>query len=281
MPTACICRTVCMLHDLWAWHPPVGTWIGVLGFLGVAVALVRDPKEISQGEKAIWIIVLFVLLGLELKTLYQDRDEHDAAERESRERSEQNFKGIAGGIESAIEQSQQEFNATMKQSDKELNGITRTLDTFTGSESYAYLSYVPRQGFLSFVHKGDYPLYGVTARIVDLDQIQQNLLGVVVSVGDMIKGHAAMHPIPNGLPLQGDHFNANVFFNARNGDWIETFRAHQTKDGWARAMRVEGRFTILKKAKPMCETVDRQFQLDSEGKVEKDWTPDPKLPHCQ
>lgn len=255
--------------------------MGVLGFLGVAVALIRDPKEISQREKALWLTILFVLLGLELKTLYQDRDEHDAAERESRERSERNFKEIASGIEGAIEQSKKEFDATMKRSDRELDGITRTLDTFTGAESYAYLTYVPTQGFLSFVHRGDYPLYGVTARIVDLDQVQSNLLGVVVPVGDMIKGHAAMLQIPNGLPLQGDHFNANIFFNSRNGDWVEKFRARQTKDGWARAMRVEGRFTTLKKEKPMCETIDRQFQLDLKGKVEKDWTPDLKLPRCQ
>ena len=100
-------------------------------------------------------------------------------------------------------------------------------------------------------------------------------------VGDMIQQHVSMRPVTGELPLQGEHFNANIFFNARNGDWTETFRSHKTKNGWARAIRVEGLFTTLKKEKPMCETIDRQFQLDSEGKVEKGWIPDSRLPRCE
>jgi len=118
---------------MWAWHPPVGTWIGVLGFLGVIVAIVRDPKEISQREKVVWIMALFLLLGLELKTLYQDRDEHDAAERESRERSEENFREIAKGIEkttSDVGRAIDALDTTLKEGrdhfDQTMNGISRT-----------------------------------------------------------------------------------------------------------------------------------------------------------
>jgi hypothetical protein len=72
-----MCRTVCVLLDLWNWHPPVGVWIGVLGLLGVVVPLLRDFSQMKKGEKAVWTAVLFVLLLLELKSVYQDRREHD------------------------------------------------------------------------------------------------------------------------------------------------------------------------------------------------------------
>jgi hypothetical protein len=49
---------------------------------------------------------------LEIKSVYQDRHEHDREEREARARSEQNFRTIAEGIGSAIDQSQKQFEAT-------------------------------------------------------------------------------------------------------------------------------------------------------------------------
>src|SRR5579864_3208711 len=61
-----------MFHALWAWHPPVGVWIGVLRLAGIIVPLVRDPKEMGKWEKATWTFVLFALLLLEMKTVYQD-----------------------------------------------------------------------------------------------------------------------------------------------------------------------------------------------------------------
>lgn len=271
----------------WQWHPPVGIFIALLAVLGVLVPWFRG-NEIGKGERAFWTFLMFSFVGLEIRTIYLDQAQHEREQAFARCQQLESFQNIANRIEQAIDQSQLEFNATMKRSDKvlalqgrELSEIAKTIDTFTGSESYACLTDVPNQGFLAFTHEGDYPLYGVSARIVDLDQMPQNLIGVTISVGDMIKSHVVMRQIPYGIPLEGDHFNANIFFNARNGDWVEKFRARKTRDGWGRAIRVEGMFTTLKKGKPMCETVDRQFQLDSDGKVEKDWTPDSKLPRCE
>jgi hypothetical protein len=158
---------------------------------------------------------------------------------------------------------------------------SETINQFTGSESYAVLMYVPSQTFLAFVHAGKYPLYEVSARIADLDQIRTNLVGVTVSVGDMIQGHANTEPIPAGIPTSGDHFNANIFFTARNGDWTELLRVVRVNDGWARAIRVMGRFTSLKKEKVMCETIDPKFPRDATDLL-KEFKPldGPKLPHC-
>ena len=64
-------------------------------------------------EKALWTAVMFVLLGLELKTVYQDRREHD--EEQARARSEQTaqFNRIAVGISQTISASERQFEATM------------------------------------------------------------------------------------------------------------------------------------------------------------------------
>jgi hypothetical protein len=270
-----------MLHEFLAWHPPVGVWIGILGLLGVIVPLIRDPKEISRGEKAAWTLILFMLLLLEVKSVYQDRNEHDEAEKESRQRSEQNFREIANGIQETVN----ELNTTIKEGrehfDRTMAGIAGTISTQTGGSSYAYLSFVPEQHFLFFAHAGKYPLYGVVARIVDLDQAKNNPFGITVTVGDMIKGHGNMLDVPKNMTSLADHFNANVFFTARNGGWTETLRVQKKQDGWARAIRVTGEFTTFGKSKVMCETIDPKFQLDPSGQVEKDWLPDSTLPRCQ
>jgi hypothetical protein len=111
-----ICRTVCVWWELWAWHPPVGVWIGILGFLGVLVALIRDLSKIGRREKAAWVFVMFALLMLEIKSVYQDRNEHDQQQEEAREKEERSFRVIADGITGAMERSDQNFQATMQQS---------------------------------------------------------------------------------------------------------------------------------------------------------------------
>ncbi len=60
------------------WHPPVGAFIAVLALLGVIVPwLYREPKDMKAPEKALWTFVMLLLFGLELRTLYLDRDQHD------------------------------------------------------------------------------------------------------------------------------------------------------------------------------------------------------------
>jgi len=108
------------VQHVWAWHPPVGVWIGVLGFLGILVPLIRDLGKIGKVEKAVWTFVMFALLLLEIKSVYQDRNEHDQQEREAREREENNFRTIANGITDSITESQNQFKATMA-------GISNTL----------------------------------------------------------------------------------------------------------------------------------------------------------
>lgn len=48
-------------------HPPVGTYIAVLGGLAAAVTFRKEP---SVGEKAAWIVLISLLAVAEIRNLY-------------------------------------------------------------------------------------------------------------------------------------------------------------------------------------------------------------------
>lgn len=141
-------------HDLWAWHPPVGVYIGILGFLGVLVTLIRDPTKIGKWEKATWIFVMFALLLLEVKSVYQDRTEHDTEQRLAREQSERNFQGIAGGISETIKRSELQFEATMRKSDAIIDRVGDSIKSQSGGDSFAYITFTAEPAYVSFETKG-------------------------------------------------------------------------------------------------------------------------------
>jgi hypothetical protein len=71
---------VCAMSSVWYWHPPVGVY-------------------------------LFVLL--EIKSIYQDRNEHDREQVKARNEQLTNFGTIANGINASIAASQAQFQTTM------------------------------------------------------------------------------------------------------------------------------------------------------------------------
>lgn len=64
------------MSEVWDWHPPVGVWIGFLALFGVLVPYFRD--KVGGCEKALWTFIFFGLLLLEMKSVYQDRNENQA-----------------------------------------------------------------------------------------------------------------------------------------------------------------------------------------------------------
>jgi hypothetical protein len=271
--------------------PPPGYAIGALA----VVAGIMSVREIKILGKFSWVVLLVCLLITEFRAIDKDRADNEQKQKEFFEaqktgfqgiatQADTNFKETAKGLEAAIIASQIQFNATMKRSDKVLDDLQENLGTLTGSESFAYLAFIPGQEYLVFVHQGKYPLYGVSARLVNLDYITaQNILGMTVPIGDLILGHANMQPLPAGnLQANGDHFNANIFFTARNGDWVQILREVRLKGSWVKAVQVQGRFTSLKNEKVMCETIDRDFPRSTDGKIDGFLVNSgPMPPHCQ
>jgi hypothetical protein len=281
------------------------TYIGlfassILTWTNLHFKTAQDPekghrKTLTPAGKAarIFLVVSFVLTTISAMVQnYADSRLRTAAEQrgtaviqaalESQHRLyvkdlEQQFEGPNGVIPKIGEQTK----ALKAAESLIVTKASETVSQLTGSNSYAVLMYVPGQGYLMFAHEGKYPLYGVSARIADLDQLKATFLGTTVEVGDMIRGHVRIEPVPSGIPLSGDHFYANVFFTARNGDWSELLRAVRVDGGWARAIRVIGRFTSLKQEIALCESVDPKLP----GKPEElftDFKPmnGPKPPPC-
>jgi protein-S-isoprenylcysteine O-methyltransferase Ste14 len=94
------------LAKLSVWHPPVGVFIAVLAVLGVIVPWFRAWSNIRKWERAFWTILMFVLVGLEIRSIYSDQTEHDKQQAEARARELERFSQIAGGIKTAINNSQ-------------------------------------------------------------------------------------------------------------------------------------------------------------------------------
>ncbi len=118
----------------WQWHPPVGAFIAVLAVLGVLVPLYREWGKIGPREKAVWTAMMFMLLLLELRTLYLDRDEHDREQAFARCEELRSFTQIATTLGSAISSNQEHFNATMSK-------LEDTLNTETGERISPMLKY--------------------------------------------------------------------------------------------------------------------------------------------
>jgi hypothetical protein len=164
-----VCWIICIWWDLWAWHPPVGVWIGVLGLLGVIVPLIRDINKIGRREKAVWTFVMFALLLLEIKSVYQDRKEHDTEQADARYRETKNFETIASGIKDSVQRSEQQFETTMGKSNRIAELTQENLKNITGGASYGFV--VPQTFGLSqeipliVWNEGGQALSGVTVTI--------------------------------------------------------------------------------------------------------------------
>lgn len=129
---------------------PTGVWIGFLDLLGVVVPLIRDLAKIGKKERALWTGVMFVLLLLELKSLYQDRSEHDREQAEARAEELRHFEEIAGGISQTLKTSEREFASTMDRSNEIMTAVGNSIKTQAGGDSFGYVTFTPETANLRF-----------------------------------------------------------------------------------------------------------------------------------
>jgi hypothetical protein len=164
------------------------------------------------------------------------------------------------------------------------------LNTATGGDSFAYvefLSYLPHRNTPLVISRGNYPLYGVTARVVDLGVPEPKIVPsddpertresarlfdsyrksaeTTLSIGDMpIKSSWLPPGELSELPFDPSHGNFNIFFSARNGFWHEVYRSVGEPGHRVSAIRV---FMVSRagKEKVVYEKVDEAFPRDEHG----------------
>jgi hypothetical protein len=144
------------------WHPPVGVYIAMLAVLGVCVPLIRE--KIGPNERAMWTALMFILVVLEINSIYKDRKEHDAQQARARKEQLEGFQRIGDGITAAIQDSDRNFNAT-------LGRENILLDNINGGKTFCVVEAIPLgdKFLLAVIAVGPNPLHDVLIDQVDVD----------------------------------------------------------------------------------------------------------------
>jgi hypothetical protein len=150
----------------------------------------------------------------------------------------------------------------------------------TGGASFAYI--IPsffdpthNSPMLTLVHRGEYPLYDLTVRILDMatfDSIgRQN-----DSYSDKVKAEvqsSVSNIAPNQtsmlktVQLSTTPLSWNLFFNARNGFFTEFLRVRRVGNEWKTALKVI-RTRSPSKNEVLLEKIDSGYPLSKDGHVE-------------
>ena len=271
--------------DWWSRHPPVGLWIGILGLLGVLVPLIRKVDEMGKREKALWTFVMFALLLLEIKSVYQDRNEHDKAEREARQRSEENFKSIANGITATIAATEKQFEATMSEEETILETTQaaaklteKNLENVTGANSVGYI--VPQwDGTFVLHNEGSSILSGVSISIrhrITNVIYQSGALGTVSPGGFVPLPEVHIPPLDFTHDLDG----LTVFITTQSGFFAEviTFRKGSGGFPFAYMLQVTKHIELCRPEKHpnLPSTIDCPHGISEERLVyARTWTDEP------
>ena len=182
------------LCTYWYWHPPTPNK-AVLVLTGVTVFMAL--LEMRTSHKAVYLILVLCLMFIENRAINKDRADATTAEEERRKEERAEFKHIGTGIESAVQQSQQQFQVTVQQSQDQFNatlraeksnlaqtlgGLKETVNAATGGEGFCYALVIPpgsvtanSPGLASIIPKGKYPLTNVNALVTDDDMVIQRL----------------------------------------------------------------------------------------------------------
>lgn len=144
-----------------------------------------------------------------------------------------------------------------------------------GGEAYCRLvlttDFVPGQpSTLMFLSCGKYPLYEVSARIVDLEAFNASVRKAVaedlssetrLELGTLVPGTAKL--VRGSFALgNGTERNFNIFFHARNGGFTQGLRFRKVGAGWLLADYVARGNNII------FESVPDRFPRNDDGTVE-------------
>ena len=145
-----------------------------------------------------------------------------------------------------------DFERHLREKSDEIAKLNKEImDLVIGGDSYCYMvisniDQTTNVGLLVFVHQGDDPLYGVTARVVDLQKFEEieghpPLEAIMqaqklIFLGDMAVGIATMTgPIELGTGMKKDY---NIFFSARNGLFNQELHLRKIRGRWLQKTEV-------------------------------------------
>lgn len=146
-----------------------------------------------------------------------------------------------------------ELNRQLAAKSDEIASLNRSIAaSITGGDSYCYMLFTivgPNSAQLAVIHQGNYPLYDVSFRIVDLDIFERVLKAnpvltfdstksaeVVVPIGNLSPGQA--RALPHVISFDTDKPRYNIFISARNGMFTQLLRLRKVSGQWRFALQV-------------------------------------------
>jgi hypothetical protein len=159
--------------------------------------------------------------------------------------------------------------------------ITKQIaSSMTGSASFAYI--IPRffdpthnAPLLTLVHRGEYPLYDLTVRILDMatfdTMVRQNNSDsdklreeVQLSINNIAPNQTSLLKT---VQLDSDPLKWNLFFSARTGFFTELLRVRRVGNEWKTALKVI-RTRSPSNVQVLLEKIDSGYPLSKDGQVE-------------
>lgn len=150
----------------------------------------------------------------------------------------------------------------------------------TGGVSFAYILpsfFDPTHNspMFTLVHQGEYPLYDLTVRILDIS-IFDNIMGQNNSYSDKLRDEVELS-VSNIAPNQTSMLKTvqlgtgplrwNLFFSARTGYFTELLRVRRVGNEWKTALKVI-RTRSPSKNEVLLEKIDSGYPLSKDGQVE-------------
>ena len=182
----------------------------------------------------------------------------------------QNQEKLASATERA------KFESDLRAKSEEIAELNKKIAaSVTGGSSFCYaLPFGDRAGKFIVTNDGDFPLYDVSVRIVDLDEFEKMIQGAY-SIEDLTRntlqiGNLAPRSASAFGPLPGDwdrdYIRLNLFFSARNGFVTQELRLRRVDGTRRRASRVKR--SLPDGSTELVHThVDDEFPRESDGSI--------------
>jgi hypothetical protein len=218
----------------WIWPQPAGYAVTILG----GVAAIMTFREMRHTQKVMLTIGIFGLMGIELRDIRKDRIKSDSDQAAALRENRDGFGSIANGLKNAINESQQQFEATMKRSDAIISKAAEAASFASGGDSFPLVfpamvtqaNGIEQIGF--YLNKqGGYPLYGLSVYVWrpyrNLEANQTHGRGTTFKLEEYDTSTAypiSFQPLPNEAVA---YYSASM--SARNGQWEEVVEVRRVK----------------------------------------------------
>ena len=225
-----ICGTFACCVWFWFWPPLPGVAVTVLG----GAAAILTFREMQNTHKFLATLAIFALMGIELRDIRGDRVKLDAAQTQALKENRDGFDTIANGLKTAIKNSQQQFDATIKRSDAIATKTAEAASFASGGNSFpvvtAYVvtqnSGVMQLGF-SLSKQGKYPLYDLVVSVGRPYQTSPTSTSLEGTTFRSDEYNYLNKPLLfQALPSESvAYYTASMW--ARNGNWEEVIEARR------------------------------------------------------